>query len=127
MGDADHRRFEKLLEQGKASTDRIRKTHRGLLATLTSELNLHELRERGEDPSSRAAIAPETRDIVLESFEEHHVADLVAKELSGGGRDVQSGARHSHGTSSGNSAPGCATSSRPSNGRSRGRRSSARR
>ena len=37
MGDADHRRFEKLLEQGEASTDRIRKTHRGLLATLTSE------------------------------------------------------------------------------------------
>src|SRR5688572_6728422 len=41
----EHRRFEELLKQGEESTGQARKTRRELLATLTAELNAHELME----------------------------------------------------------------------------------
>jgi hemerythrin-like domain-containing protein len=79
----DHRRFEALLAQGEETTERARKTRRKLLATLAAELNEHELKEEKVlYPALQSR--PETRNIVLEGFEEHHVADLVVKEL----RDV---------------------------------------
>ena len=78
--ETDHRRFEALLKQGEESTDRATKTRASLLATLTSELAVHELLE---EKILYPALAPhaETREIVLEGFQEHHVADLIAKEL----------------------------------------------
>ena len=76
----DHRRFEDLLKQGEDTTERARITRRELLATLTAELNAHELKEEKVlYPALKSH--PEARDIVLEGYEEHHVADLIVEEL----------------------------------------------
>ena len=51
-----------------------------LLNTLTAELNAHELIE--EKVLYLALKShPEARDIVLEGYQEHHVADVLVKEL----------------------------------------------
>jgi hypothetical protein len=76
----EHRRFEELLKQGEDTTERARATRRELLATLTAELNAHELmEEKVFYPALQGH--PQAREIVLEGFEEHHVADLIVKEL----------------------------------------------
>src|SRR5204863_8406406 len=56
------------------------KTRRHLLETLTRELNEHELIE---EQLLYPALEPhaESRAIVLEGYEEHHVADVITKEL----------------------------------------------
>ena len=84
--ETDHRRFEDLLKQGEETTERAVKGRTALLDTLTSELNVHELIEEkvlypGLKPHAQA------RDIVLEGFQEHHVADLIVKELHDLARD----------------------------------------
>jgi hypothetical protein len=79
----EHRRFENLLKQGEETTERARAGRREVLATLVSELNAHELmEEKVLYPALQAH--PQAREIVLEGFEEHHVADLIVNEL----RDV---------------------------------------
>ena len=78
--EADHRRLEDLLKQGGETTERAIKGRAELLATITSELNMHELiEEKILYPVLQAH--PEARDIVLEGFQEHHVADVIVKEL----------------------------------------------
>ena len=78
--EADHRRMEDLLKQGEETTDRAVKGRRELLKTLTAELKVHELiEEKILYPALKAH--PEGRDLVLEGFQEHHVADLLVKEL----------------------------------------------
>jgi hypothetical protein len=78
--EADHRRLEDLLKQGEDTTERAARGRRELLKTLTSELTVHELiEEKILYPALKAH--PEGRDIVLEGFQEHHVADLIVKEL----------------------------------------------
>ncbi len=76
----DHRRFEDLLKRGEESTERAKKSRRELLDTLTRELNAHELiEEKILYPTLQQH--PEAKDIVLEGYEEHHVADIIVKEL----------------------------------------------
>jgi len=76
----DHRRLEALLKQGEETTERAVKGRTELLETITAELNLHEMKEEKIlYPALKAH--PEARDIVLEGFQEHHVADLLVKEL----------------------------------------------
>lgn len=76
----DHRRFEDLLKRGEETTERAREGRKELLNTLTGELNLHELvEEKILYPALKAH--PEARDIVLEGYQEHHVADVLTREL----------------------------------------------
>jgi hypothetical protein len=76
----DHRRFEELLKRGEASTERAVKARTDLLDTLTVELDAHELvEEKILYPALKRH--PEAKDIVLEGYQEHHVADLIVKEL----------------------------------------------
>ncbi len=78
--EAEHRRFEELLAKGEETTHRARTTRRELLKTLTDALNAHELmEEKVLYPALQSH--PQARDIVLEGYEEHHVADLIVKEL----------------------------------------------
>ena len=80
--EADHRRLESLLKQGEDTTERAIKGRRELLATLGKALTIHEMiEEKILYPALKEF--PEARDIVLEGFQEHHVADLIAKELEG--------------------------------------------
>jgi len=76
----DHRRFEALLKQGEETTERAAKGRRQLLETLTRELNEHELME---EEVLYPALEPhaQAHDIVLEGYEEHHVADVITGEL----------------------------------------------
>lgn len=76
----DHRRFEQLLKQGEETTENAVKGRTELLKTITTELNLHELvEEKVLYPALK--LHPEAKDIVLESFQEHHVADVIVNEL----------------------------------------------
>jgi hemerythrin-like domain-containing protein len=78
--ETDHRRFEDLLAQGEETTERAVKGRTELLGTITAELTVHELiEEKVLYPALKAH--PEARDIVLEGFQEHHVADLIVREL----------------------------------------------
>ena len=78
--ESDHRRFEKLLKQGESTTERAVKQRGELLKTLTAELDVHEMIE---EKILYPALEPhaEAREIILEGYEEHHVADVVVKEL----------------------------------------------
>jgi hemerythrin-like domain-containing protein len=76
----EHRELEALLAEGEDTTERARKTRRELLDRLTGLLEAHELmEEKVLYPALQAH--PQAREIVLEGFEEHHVADLIVKEL----------------------------------------------
>jgi iron-sulfur cluster repair protein YtfE (RIC family) len=78
--ETDHRRFEDLLKQGEGTTERAVQERGRLLDTLTAELKVHELiEERVLYPALKPHA--EARDIVLEGFEEHHVADVIVAEL----------------------------------------------
>lgn len=80
----EHRRFESILAEAEATTERAKKTRRELLRTLAGELSAHELREEKVlYPALQSH--PEAREIVLEGYEEHHVADVLMKEAVGGG------------------------------------------
>jgi hemerythrin-like domain-containing protein len=76
----DHRRFERLLKQGEETTENAVKGRTELLKTITTDLNLHELiEEKILYPALKRH--PAAKDIVLESFQEHHVADVIVGEL----------------------------------------------
>lgn len=84
--ETDHRRFEDLLKQGEDTTERAVGARTNLLDTLTAELNVHELIE---EKVLYPALKPHAtaRDIVLEGYQEHHVADMLVKELHQLARD----------------------------------------
>lgn len=78
----DHRRLEELLARGEDTTARAVKGRTALLETIMNELTAHELvEEQLLYPALKSH--PEARDIVLEGYQEHHVADLIAGELQG--------------------------------------------
>jgi hypothetical protein len=80
MLEQDHRRFEDLLGKGEKTTARAGKQRVALLATLKAELAAHEL---VEEKVFYPALEPhrDARDVVLEGYEEHHVADILVREL----------------------------------------------
>ena len=80
MLERDHRRFEALLRQGEETTERAVTARTELLDTLTRELNEHELKEEQFLYPTLGA-HPEAKEIVLEGYQEHHVADVIVKEL----------------------------------------------
>jgi hemerythrin-like domain-containing protein len=69
-----------LLSRGEETTARAVKARGELLKTLSRELNLHELIE---EEVLYPALKPHAlaRDIVLEGYQEHHVADVIINEL----------------------------------------------
>ena len=78
--ETDHRRFEELLKRGEDTTARAVKARKDLLRMLADELNVHELIE---EKVLYPALEPHAtaRDVVLEGYEEHHVADVLLNEL----------------------------------------------
>lgn len=78
--ESDHRHFEKLLDEGEQTTERAKKGRRQILDALTRDLNIHEALE---EQVFYPALKPhaEAKDLVLESYQEHHVADQLIKEL----------------------------------------------
>ena len=76
----DHRRLEALLAQGEETTERAVTRRAEILESLTTLLNAHEMIE---EKLLYPALKPhaEARAIVLEGYQEHHVADLIVTEL----------------------------------------------
>ena len=76
----DHRRFEDHLKQGEDTSERAVQGRTALLDTMTAELTVHEMiEERVLYPALKAH--PQGKDLALEGYQEHHVADLLIKEL----------------------------------------------
>ncbi|HWW77725.1 MAG TPA: hemerythrin domain-containing protein, partial [Pyrinomonadaceae bacterium] len=76
----DHQKVSGLFQQIEPRTERAEKTRTELFAKLKEELDIH---ARIEETIFYPAIkqAAETREIVLEGFEEHHVVKMLLKEL----------------------------------------------
>ena len=77
---ADHARMRKLLEELSTTTERGVKTRAELFSTIKGELTIHETIEEEIFYPALMEMA-RTRDITLESYEEHHVVDLLMAEL----------------------------------------------
>lgn len=76
----DHQKVSGIFQQLEPTTERAEKTRTELFAKLRQELDIH---ARIEETVFYPAIkqAAETREIVLEGFEEHHVVKMLLKEL----------------------------------------------
>ncbi len=76
----EHVQIKKLLEEGDSTTERGVKTRTELWARLKEMLTTH---ERMEEEVLYPALKshPRARDITLESYQEHHVVDLIFEEL----------------------------------------------
>ena len=76
----DHQKVSGLFQQLEPTTERAEKTRTELFAKLNEELTIHaEVEEKVFYPAIKEAA--ETREIVLEGFEEHHVVKMLLKEL----------------------------------------------
>jgi hemerythrin-like domain-containing protein len=76
----DHQKLKKMLKDGDETTERAVKTRTELLERLTAELKAH---ERIEEEILYPVLKEhaEAKEIVLEGYQEHHVADLLIAEL----------------------------------------------
>jgi hemerythrin-like domain-containing protein len=76
----DHRRFERLMKEGEETTARASTRRRDILGTLAAEIAAH---ERKEEKLLYPALKRhrDARDLVLEGYQEHHVADVLIAEL----------------------------------------------
>jgi hypothetical protein len=76
----DHKKVSGIFEQLEPTTERAEKTRTELFAKLKQELDIHaKIEESIFYPAIKQAA--ETRDIVLEGFEEHHVIKMLLGEL----------------------------------------------
>jgi len=76
----DHDRMKKLLNDLESTTERGLKIRAELFSTIKGELTIHEIIEE-EIFYPELKAHPRAKDIVLEGYQEHHVVDLVMKEL----------------------------------------------
>ena len=76
----DHQKVSGIFQQLEPTTERAEKTRTELFARLQEELDIHaKIEESVFYPAIKQAA--ETREIVLEGFEEHHVVKMLLKEL----------------------------------------------
>ncbi len=80
MLEEDHAKMRKLLEELESTTERGVKTRTELFSTIKGELTIHEIIEE-EIFYPELKAHPKAEEIVLEGYQEHHVVDLVMKEL----------------------------------------------
>ncbi len=78
----DHQRMKHILDALEETTERGVKTREELYAKMRTALTIHEeIEEKILYPVLKSH--PKLKDIVLEGYEEHHVADLIVAELDG--------------------------------------------
>jgi hemerythrin superfamily protein len=76
----DHQKVSGLFQQIEPTTERAEKTRTELFEQLKQNLDVHaRIEEAIFYPSIKKAA--ETREVVLEGFEEHHVIKMLLKEL----------------------------------------------
>ena len=79
----DHQKVKKLMGEIEKTTERGVKTREELFSKLVEELTIHEkIEEQIFYPEVKArATSKQLEDLVTESYEEHHVVDIVKAEI----------------------------------------------
>ena len=78
----DHKRIKKLFREFQAAGDRAVKRKGDLVTAMIAELTAHTYIENECMYPRVRELLPELEDDVLESYEEHHVADVLTTELA---------------------------------------------
>lgn len=79
---ADHKRIKKLFKEFEAAGENATKRKGALVDKMIAELTAHTyIENEGLYPRVRELV-PSLEDDVLESYEEHHVADILVTELA---------------------------------------------
>jgi hemerythrin superfamily protein len=78
----DHSRVRKLFRDFQGAGDRAKKTKNDVVAKILEELTVHTYLENEVMYPEVRRLVPALEDDVLESYEEHHVADILCFELS---------------------------------------------
>lgn len=79
----DHDAFKQMLAELEDTTDRAVKTRSQVFDRLKRELAAHEsIEEEILYPAIQAKAKSKDKDLVLEAYAEHHVADLIVAELA---------------------------------------------
>jgi hemerythrin superfamily protein len=79
---ADHARVRKLFAEFQRAGDRAVKAKGELVGRILEELTVHTYLENEVMYPEVRRLVPDLEDDVLESYEEHHVADILCFELS---------------------------------------------
>jgi hemerythrin-like domain-containing protein len=87
---ADHREIRRVFRQFQAAGDRAVKTKARLAQRMIELLTVHTYIENEVMYPQVRELLPELEDDVLESYEEHHVADVLCMELAA----MPAGAEH---------------------------------
>jgi hemerythrin superfamily protein len=86
---ADHKEIKKAFREFKAAGDRAVKRKGELVTRILELLTVHTYIENEVMYPEVRALLPDLEDDVLESFEEHHVADLLSMELAAMSPDAE--------------------------------------
>lgn len=79
----DHKAIKKLFNDFRNAGPNAAKTKSDIVSKIIEALTVHTyIENEGMYPAVRKAV-PDVEDDVLESYEEHHVADLLVMELAG--------------------------------------------
>jgi len=80
---ADHKEIRTLFRKFQAAGDKAVKTKEKIAGQIIELLTVHTYIENEVMYPEVCALLPELKDDVLESYEEHHVADVLCMELAG--------------------------------------------
>jgi hemerythrin superfamily protein len=86
---ADHKEIRRLFREFQSAGDRAVKTKGQLVSKIISLLTVHTYIENEVMYPEVRELLPDLEDDVLESYEEHHVADLLCMELAGMPADAE--------------------------------------
>jgi hemerythrin superfamily protein len=85
----DHKKVRRLFRDFEGAGDRAIKTKAGLVKEIIQALTEHTYLENEVMYPQVRALLPELDADILESYEEHHVADVLCMELSGMSADSE--------------------------------------
>lgn len=86
---ADHKEIRGLFRKFQAAGDKAVKTKEKIAGQITELLTVHTYIENEVMYPEVCALLPDLKDDVLESYEEHHVADVLCMELAGMPADAE--------------------------------------
>jgi hemerythrin superfamily protein len=86
---ADHKEIRGLFRKFQGAGDRAVKTKARLVSQIIERLTVHTYLENEVMYPQVRALLPELEEDVLESYEEHHVADVLCVELAGMPADAE--------------------------------------
>lgn len=86
---ADHKEIRRLFREFEAAGDKAVKKKAKLVKQIIELLTVHTYIENEVIYPEVRALLPDLEDDVLESYEEHHVADVLCMELAGMAADAE--------------------------------------